>query len=84
MTTRSITRFALATALILTVPMIAMQFTDEVDWNLADFVVAGALLFGAGLAYQFLASRATTTAYRIAAGAAVGIALAAVWVSLAV
>ena len=40
---------ALATVLILLLPLITMQFTDEVIWNLADFIVAGILIFGFGL-----------------------------------
>jgi hypothetical protein len=50
-------RVALATACILLVPLVAMQFTDEVDWGLADFVVAGALLGGTGLLLHALAAR---------------------------
>lgn len=34
---------------LLLLPLIAMQFTAEVNWNLTDFLVAGALLFGTGL-----------------------------------
>jgi len=30
-------------AILLLLPMAAMQFTDEVNWSLADFVVFGAL-----------------------------------------
>ena len=30
-------------ALLLLLPLVAMQFTDEVNWSLADFVVFGAL-----------------------------------------
>src|SRR5689334_13539241 len=37
---------ALATGLILLVPLIAMQLSDEVVWSLLDFATAGALLFG--------------------------------------
>lgn len=35
----------LSVILILLVPYIAMQFTDEVDWSLLDFITAGILLF---------------------------------------
>lgn len=29
----------------LSVPLIAMQFTSEVDWQFMDFIIMGALLF---------------------------------------
>lgn len=35
---------------ILFIPLIGMQFTDEINWTVGDFVIAGALLSGAGLA----------------------------------
>ena len=37
----------LIVSLILLVPFIAMQFTDEINWKPFDFVVAGLLLLGA-------------------------------------
>ena len=77
-------RVALVTGLLLLVPLVAMQFTDEVRWNLADFVVAGALLFGAGATYHLLAARTDNLAYRAAVGVAVGVTLMLVWANLAV
>lgn len=77
-------RVALVTGLLLLVPLVAMQFTDEVRWNLADFVVAGALLFGACATYQLLAARTDNLAYRAAVGVAVGATLLLVWANLAV
>jgi hypothetical protein len=75
---------ALATAFILLLPLLAMQFTDEVVWGLADFAVAGGLLFGAGLTYQLVARKAGNIAYRVAVGVAVAAALILVWMNLAV
>jgi hypothetical protein len=34
-----------------------MQITDEVDWSLADFVFAGALLAGSGLLLELTPRR---------------------------
>jgi hypothetical protein len=71
---RPAVRVALATAFILLVPLVAMQFTDEVDWGVADFVMAGALLGGSGLLlHQLAARKAGNTAYRVVA-AAIGVA----------
>jgi hypothetical protein len=81
---RSAIGVAVVTALILMLPLLAMQFTDEVAWDLTDFAVAGALLFGAGLAYQLLARKTDNVAYRAAVGVAVAAALTLVWANLAV
>jgi len=81
---RGTIRIALATAVILLLPLLAMQFTDEVVWDLADFAVAGVLLFGAGLTYELVARKAGHIAYRAAVGVAVATALLLVWMILAV
>jgi hypothetical protein len=64
---RSGVRVALATALVLLVPLVAMQFSDEVDWGLFDFAVAGALLAGTGLLFELAARKPGNIAYRAAA-----------------
>lgn len=82
---RSVTRVAIATGILLMIPFLAMRLTSEVVWTLSDFVVAGGLLFGAGLSFELLVRRAEgSAAYRAAAGIAVGAALLLVWANLAV
>ena len=71
-------------ALILLLHFVAMQFTDEVNWGVADFVFAGALLFGAALTYELVSRTADNIAYRAAVGVAVAAALILVWLSLGV
>src|SRR5918996_2670547 len=79
-----IAAWAAVVALILLIPLIAMQFSDEWNWDLFDFVFAGALLFGAGLTYELVAKKGGTAAYRAAVGIAVTTALILVWVNAAV
>ncbi len=74
----------LAVALLLLVPLIAMQFTDEVRWSPFDFLVAGVLLLGAGLFCELVWRLARTTGLRIFLCAVVLSALALVWLELAV
>lgn len=76
-------RWSAAAALLL-LPLVAMQFTNEVNWTGSDFAVFGAMLLVAGLAYEFIASAAGNTAYRLGAGVAVATAFLLVWVNLAV
>jgi hypothetical protein len=72
-TSRPAVRIALATAFILLLPLVAMQITDEVDWGVADFVFAGALLGGTGLLFELAARNAGNIAY-LAAATAIGVA----------
>lgn len=81
---RRIIRPVLLTALVLLLPLLAMRFTDEVNWSSFDFAVAGALLLGAGLAYEFVSARGGGRAYRAAVGMAVAVSLLLVWANLAV
>jgi hypothetical protein len=81
---RSARRVGLATAFILLVPLVAMQFTDEVAWGVFDFAVAGFLMGGTGLSYVLVARGAGNIAYRAAVGVALAAALLLVWLVLAV
>lgn len=74
----------LVPALLLVVPLVAMRFTDEVNWTRSDFIVAYVVLAGAGLAFRFLFRRAADPLARLAAMAAVGSTLFMTWVNLAV
>src|SRR5688572_19019351 len=73
---------ALATGLILLIPLIAMQFTGEVAWTLSDFVIAGALLFGTGLMFVLAARK--TRKHRVAIGIVLAAALLLIRIELAV
>jgi hypothetical protein len=73
---RSTFRVTLATAFILLVPLVAMQITDEANWNLADFAFAGALLGRTGPLLELAARKPGNIAYR-AAAAAIGVAATA-------
>lgn len=75
---------AFATASILMVPLVAMLFTNEVNWSFFDFIVMGILLFGTGLTYVLLSRISDSITYRIAVGVAVGTGLLLIWVNLAV
>lgn len=73
-----------AVALVLLLPLVAMQLTDEVAWSLADFVFAGALLIGTGLVLELAVMKTDNATYRFAAGVALAAALLLVWLSLGV
>jgi hypothetical protein len=78
-----IARWSLA-ALILLLPLLAMQFTTEVAWDFADFMIFGALLAGAGGAYELAMRVSGHRAYRVAIAVALAAAFILIWVNLAV
>ena len=71
-------------ALILLLPLVTMQFTDEVDWDESDIIVMGAMLFGACGAYELAARMTGNIAYRAAVGVALVAAFILIWMNLAV
>lgn len=77
-------RVVIVTVLVLLVHLASMQFSDEVGWSLADFVVTGTLLLGVGLAYELSVRNIRSTNQRMMIGAASLAALLAIWVELAV
>lgn len=70
--------------LLLLVPLIAMQFTNEVQWKFGDFIVAGILLFGTGFLCEIVLRKVLNKKYRIAICAILIAALLLVWIELAV
>lgn len=81
---KQLLRIVLATAALLLIPLVAMQFTGEVDWTASDFVIMGVLLFGTGLLLQFAANKLRSSRSRLLALAAIGFAFLFVWAELAV
>ena len=69
---------------ILLVPMIAMQFTDQVNWTLTDFVIGGGLLLGAGLMLEGILRKFEHSKYKALIVAALVIAFLLIWAELAV
>jgi len=75
----------LATAIaILLIPLIAMNFTNDVNWEIFDFLVAGILLVGTGLTLEFILRKIKTLRYRILFGIALFVVLFLIWAELAV
>lgn len=74
----------LAVALLLLIPLIAMQFTDEVNWTLLDFVVMGILMLGTGFMSELVIRKVKNKDYRIAIIAVILVGLFLIWAELAV
>lgn len=58
-------------AAVLILPLVAMQFTDEVNWTGGDFVFAGVLLFGSLGALEAVMQGTGNASCRAAAGIAI-------------
>ena len=74
----------LGVAFILSIPLIAMQFTNEVNWGPEDFLIMGVLLLGTGLLCEFVIRSVRNKDYRIGIIAVIIVALFLIWAELAV
>ena len=70
--------------LLVLIPLIAMQFTNEVNWSIMDFVVAGVLLFGTGLTIEFVLRKVKTRKNRIIICGIIILLLLLLWIELAI
>ena len=76
-------RIAGVTLLILVVPLVAMWPLDEFDWGFADFVIMGSMIFGTGLALDWVV-RKVDKKYRLLAVIGIILAFILLWAELAV
>lgn len=74
----------LTAGILLLIPFLATVFTDTVDWGLFDFVVAGVLLVGTGLAIELVMRKVENPQNRLILSAIILVALLLIWAELAV
>ena len=82
--TKSLQIIILTITTLLLIPLIAMLFTDEVNWCLFDFIAAGILLMGTGLAGELIMKKVTKLSLRITLWALLLATLLLVWIELSV
>lgn len=71
-------------ALLLLLPLVAMQLTAEVNWTASDFLFAGILIGGVGVALELAVRMSRNRAYRAGAGFALAAAFLILWSNAAV
>lgn len=71
-------------AVVLLAPLIAMRFTDEVNWTAFDFAFAGVLLVGAGLLLELIVWQARRPMVRAGLALVVVAAVLLIWADGAV
>ena len=69
---------------LLCIPLLAMQFSGNVRWSTADFVLAGFLLFLSGLVVLFIQNKVSKRSWRIGLILVVLFLLLLLWAELAV
>jgi len=73
-----------AIAILLLIPLIAMQFTHEVDWGIADFVIMGILLSVTGISCELILRKVKNIKTRIFLCGAILLIFFLIWAELAV
>jgi hypothetical protein len=71
-------------ALLLLLPAVAMQFTDEVNWTVSDFIFAAVLILSVGIPLELVARKTGNLWYRAAVLFALAAAFLLVWINGAV
>jgi hypothetical protein len=80
---RLVTILISASALLL-IPLLGMLITNEINWKIFDFIVAGILLGGTGLTLEFILRKIKTKRNRLFLILGLFLALILIWTELAV
>lgn len=69
---------------ILLIPLITMQFTTEVNWEISDFLIAGSLLFVFGILIELIIRKVKQSHLKVVFIAVIILLLLLIWMELAV
>lgn len=69
---------------ILSIPLITMQFTNEVNWDYRDFIIMGIFLSVTGLVIEFLTRKIKSFNLRVILTIGILLVLFLIWAELAV
>lgn len=70
-------------SILLFVPLVTMQFFEEVDWSIFDFIIAGSLLISFGLIVERIIRKVKRGVNRITLVILVILIFLIIWVQLA-
>ena len=74
----------LTTALILLVPMVAMQFTCQVNWKISDFAIMAFLLLCAGFMFEIMSNKFSSIWHKVTFAVVLFLLFLIIWIELAV
>lgn len=69
---------------LLLAPLIAMQFTDEVNWTVGDFAFAGTMFAATGGIFELTVRKTRNVAYRTGVAVALAASFLLIWINGAV
>ena len=84
MNKENIIKISVFVIILLLIPFFAMQFTNEVNWDISDFLLMGILLFCSIFLTQFTLRIATQTKHKIAIVIILTLIFMLIWAELAV
>ena len=70
--------------LLLIIPLIGMNFTNEIDWDLSDFIISGLILLVFSLTANFIINRISNRNRRVVYITILLILFVFIWIELAV
>lgn len=84
MQTDTLKRISLITGTIVLIPVLLSVFSKEMNWDLADFIIAAILIFTALSAYEYFARKGKASRYKMLIGGVILLVFLMIWAHLAV